>query len=358
MAVAIATVALAAAAVAPADATGARVERVTTVAGAIARRNLRLFFTNPALLLPGLVFPLIFLMAFAGGLSNLGNVRGFDLPSGYTAFQFVFVLLQAAAFGGVFTGFGIAADFESGFARRLLLGRRGGSGSSLGYVGSGIVRFCFTGLGRDRRRTPSPACRSAAAALTSSDCSASASSSTSPRRSGARGLSYRFKTVPQAAPLMQTPVFVLLFLAPVYVPLSLLDGWIHTVASWNPVTALLEAGRGFVDGSPYHSGLCVPRRPGVGGAARCVRRHRPASGRVGRVAGVDQNEGETGRRLVASRRTPHASRGALCAVVLLRAACSGRGQDSSLVGSELPALPGGLFYSPGGRKGGGRAPRA
>ena len=46
---------------------------------------------------------------------------GFDFPSGYTAFQFVFVLLQSAAFGGVFTGFAIARDFECGFARRLLL---------------------------------------------------------------------------------------------------------------------------------------------------------------------------------------------------------------------------------------------
>ena len=46
---------------------------------------------------------------------------GFDFPSGYTAFQFVFVLLQSAAFGGVFTGFGIARDFETGFAHRYLL---------------------------------------------------------------------------------------------------------------------------------------------------------------------------------------------------------------------------------------------
>jgi ABC-2 type transport system permease protein len=35
-------------------------------------------------------------------------------------------------------------------------------------------------------------------------------------------------------PLMQVPIFVLLFLAPVYVPLSLLNGWIHTVASLQP----------------------------------------------------------------------------------------------------------------------------
>ena len=49
------------------------------------------------------------------------TLPGFDFPPGYTAFQFCFVLIQSAAFGGVFTGFGIARDFESGFARRLLL---------------------------------------------------------------------------------------------------------------------------------------------------------------------------------------------------------------------------------------------
>jgi ABC-2 type transport system permease protein len=54
----------------------------------------------------------------------------------------------------------------------------------------------------------------------------------------------------QAAPVMQMPVFLLLFFAPVYVPLDLLQGWIHAVASVNPITALLEAGRGFISGSP------------------------------------------------------------------------------------------------------------
>ena len=31
------------------------------------------------------------------------------------------MILQASAFGGVFTGFGIARDFETGFGRRLML---------------------------------------------------------------------------------------------------------------------------------------------------------------------------------------------------------------------------------------------
>jgi ABC-2 type transport system permease protein len=47
---------------------------------------------------------------------------------------------------------------------------------------------------------------------------------------------------------MQTPVFLILFLAPVYVPLGLLKGWIHAVASVNPATAFLEAGRGLISG--------------------------------------------------------------------------------------------------------------
>ena len=95
--------------------------RSRSVALAVAWRNLHNFFTNPTLVIPALLFPLFFFTAFAGGLSRVGNAPGFDFPDGYTAFQFVFVILQASAFGGVFTGFAIARDFESGFGRRLML---------------------------------------------------------------------------------------------------------------------------------------------------------------------------------------------------------------------------------------------
>jgi ABC-2 type transport system permease protein len=95
--------------------------RLLSVAGGVAWRSLHNVFTNPSLLIPQLAFPLFFFTAFAGGLSGISHVPGFDFPQGYTAFQFVFVLCQSAAFGGVFTGFGIARDFETGFVRRLLL---------------------------------------------------------------------------------------------------------------------------------------------------------------------------------------------------------------------------------------------
>ena len=113
--------------------------RFTSVARAVAWRMIHNFTHNPAFLLPSIIFPLFFFTAFAGGLSNVGNVPGFDFPSGYTAFQFVFVLLQSAAFGGVFTGFSVAADFERGFGIALVLCALGIAGASRA-LGTRLVR--------------------------------------------------------------------------------------------------------------------------------------------------------------------------------------------------------------------------
>ena len=63
----------------------------------------------------------------------------FDYPN-YTTFQYVFVLMQSAIFGGVFTGFSIAADFEFGFARRMLLATSHRSALIAGYVMTALVR--------------------------------------------------------------------------------------------------------------------------------------------------------------------------------------------------------------------------
>jgi ABC-2 type transport system permease protein len=67
------------------------------------------------------------------------------------------------------------------------------------------------------------------------------------------GVAMRLRTM-QAGPIMQLPVFLVLFFAPVYVPLSLLQGWIHAVATVNPLTRVIESGRGFLAGSPTEVG--------------------------------------------------------------------------------------------------------
>jgi ABC-2 type transport system permease protein len=120
--------------------------RFADVAGAVAWRTLKKYATTPSLFFPSLIFPLFFFVAFAGGLSSVSRVPGFDFPSGYTSFQFVFVFLQSAAFGGVFTGFGIAADFENGFSRRLLLSAPNRLAILGGYVLAALVRAIVTGV--------------------------------------------------------------------------------------------------------------------------------------------------------------------------------------------------------------------
>jgi len=71
------------------------------------------------------------------------------------------------------------------------------------------------------------------------------------------GIAMRFRSV-QAGPLMQTPIFILLFLSPVYVPLVLLRGWIHGVARLNPLTYILISGRGFISGEPTDVLIAFP----------------------------------------------------------------------------------------------------
>lgn len=224
-----------------------------SVALAVAWRTLHNVFHNPALLLPSLLFPMVFFAAFAGGLSRIADAPGFDFPSGYTAFQYVFVLLQSAAFGGVFTGFGIARDFENGFARRLLLAAPRRSGIVAGYALAALVRFLFTGLvvtitallaGMEVDGGGVDLFGLLVLALLVNVIATL----------WAAGLAMRIRSV-QAGPLMQSPVFLILFLAPVYVPLDLLGGWIHAIARFNPATALLETGRGFISGEPANVGL-------------------------------------------------------------------------------------------------------
>ena len=227
--------------------------RLWGVVSGVAWRTLKNVITTPSLLLPSLMFPLFFFVAFAGGLSQVQNTPGFDYPNGYTAFQFVFVLLQSAAFGGVFTGFGVARDFEGGFARRLMLASPNRTGIVLGYALAAMLRWCITATlltvialasGMKVGGGPVDLVGLYTLALIINACGFLWSA----------GIAMRLRTI-QAGPLMQMPVFLLLFLAPVYVPLALLGGAMHAVAKFNPITYALGTGRGLLAGDATQVGL-------------------------------------------------------------------------------------------------------
>jgi ABC-type multidrug transport system permease subunit len=220
----------------------------TSVARALAWRNVHNWFTNPTLIIPSLLFPMFFFTAFAGGLSRVDSIPGFDYGANYTTWIYGFVLLQASTFGGVFTGFSVARDFESGFARRLMLGATDRRGIVAGYWISALVRSAttvtvvtvvaliaglqLTGGGVDLLGLYTLALLMNTIAMLFGT-----------------GVAMRLRTM-QAGPLIQTPAFLLLFLAPVWVPYDLLTGWVQAAAAVNPLTLVLDTERGFLVGDP------------------------------------------------------------------------------------------------------------
>ena len=221
--------------------------RYLSAALGVVRRNLYVLFTNPALLIPALVFPLFFLTAFAGGLNTVSDVPGFGYPS-YTTFVFGFVILQASAIGGVFTGFSIAADYEFGMGRRMMLATPHRTALILGYALTAMVRVFITWS------VVTAVALAAGVEIDGSALDLAGIYSVSLVVNAvallfAAGIAFRLRTL-QAGPLMQFPIFMLLFMTPVYVPQHLLIGWVHAVAKFNPMTAVLNLNRDLLIGAP------------------------------------------------------------------------------------------------------------
>jgi ABC-2 type transport system permease protein len=221
--------------------------RFGMAATVIAWRSIQIMKAKPSVIVPSLLMPLFFFIAFAGGLSAVSSAPSFDYPN-YTTFQFIFVLLQSAVFGGVFTGFGIAADFESGFARRMLLATRNRSALIGGYAITALVRGLLTwtvvtvvavAAGADIQGNFADLVSILIIAVMLNFTAVLFAS----------GLAMRFRTL-QAAPLIQLPAFLVIMTAPVYVPRDLIQGWVHTISGVNPMTAFLEASRNLVIGAP------------------------------------------------------------------------------------------------------------
>jgi ABC-2 type transport system permease protein len=222
-------------------------------ARAIAWRHLYKWLTIPSNFMPTFIFPLIFFTGFAGALGRVSSIPGFDYPANYTTWIFVFSLLQTCLFGGLATGFTIAGDFQSGFARRLMLAVANRNAILLGYIMSTFVRAAIMSAivtlvalvaGLEVIGNPAEIAAMYVLALSMSIIGTL----------WAAGVMFRARD-PQFGPAMQIPMFIAIFLAPVYVPLKLIEGWLHDVAQLNPITYIMSAGRSLIAGQPDEVGL-------------------------------------------------------------------------------------------------------
>jgi ABC transporter DrrB family efflux protein len=218
----------------------------------VAGRSLVETFRNPVLLFPPIVMPFFLLLAFTGSLSSLGESQGFTSGE-YTAFLFIFCLMQAAAFTGVMGGIAMIEDFESGFIARLMVTAPSRQAILAGHAVATIFRTILvmavlTALGFAIGMDVSAGVVDYIGLYVLAGLLALASAL------WAGGMAMHMRSS-SAGSLITLPIFVLLFLTPVFVSLSALTGWLHAVASVNPFSRFIEAGRGFLFGEPVDVGL-------------------------------------------------------------------------------------------------------
>ena len=86
--------------------------------GPLARRSIVRTMRQPAEYAPAIIFPLVLLAIFAGGLRSSEDLPGFPADS-YLDFILGAIFVQGAITNGINSGGAVALDIQSGFLRRL-----------------------------------------------------------------------------------------------------------------------------------------------------------------------------------------------------------------------------------------------
>jgi ABC-2 type transport system permease protein len=206
----------------------------------LTRRGLLSITRIPAAIVPVLVMPVFFVVAFSGSYSAITDLPGF--PTDNVLNWFVpFAIIQGASFSGIGVAFGAARDLESGFYDRLLLAPVARPVLVLGALGSASIRGLFplvtvlpVGL-LAGARVPGGAAGVAILALASVATAALGAL-------WALGVVYRLQSQ-RAIGLVQVGIFATLFLSIGQVPLDVMEGWLHGAARLNPATNVLRMAR-------------------------------------------------------------------------------------------------------------------
>jgi ABC-2 type transport system permease protein len=208
--------------------------------GQLARRSVLRTLRQPAQIVPALVFPLFLLAVNAGGLNEATKLPGFPTDS-YLTFALAITFMQGAMFALMNAGTSLAGDVETGFLNRLALTPLRGSALLTGMLGGVLVlgfvqaaTFLIVGLTAGAH----------VAAGFGGVLVIFVLSFLMTLGFGAIGSAAALRTGSGEAVQGLFPLFfVLLFLSSMSLPRPLLTGWFHDVATWNPVSYLIEAVR-------------------------------------------------------------------------------------------------------------------
>ena len=216
----------------------------TIQVGQLAQRSVTRTLRQPVNIVPALLFPVLLLAVTAGGLASATRIPGFPSDS-YIDFFIAFSFVQGAIFATMNAGSDLAKDIQTGFLNRLALTPLRGSallsGHLAGAVLMGLVQSIFylaVGLAAGVvivTGVPGALVILLLAVLIVAGF-------------GAIGAWLALRTGTGEAIQGMFPLFfVLLFLSSMSLPRNLIEqNWYQTVATWNPVSYMIEGIRSLV----------------------------------------------------------------------------------------------------------------
>ena len=243
----------------------------------LARRSILRTLRQPASIVPALLFPLIFLALNSGGLASATRIPGFPTDS-YLAFFLAVPFIQAALFATMGAGTDVAKDVQTGFVSRLALTPTHGNALLFGQLAGVLAVSLFSSLmflivGLIAGVTFESGLAGMGLIMVLATLIGIALSSIGVMlgmRSGSG------EAVQGMFPLF----FVFLFLSSLSMPRPLIEqDWFRTIATYNPVSYLLEAIRSLIitgwDGRALALGFTIAIAlviVSIFGASRAVRR--------------------------------------------------------------------------------------
>ncbi len=214
---------------------------LTTQVGALARRSMLKTLRQPFQMFPIVFFPAMLLAVNASGLQAATNLPGFPTHS-YVSFAIAVAFIQGSMFSLINTGTNLAEDIQSGFFHRLALTpmRRLSliAGLLVGVAALGALQSAiYILLGVVAGAHLAAGGWGVPVLIVLGALTATAF--------GALGCVAALRTGSGEAVQGLFPLFfVFIFLSSSNLPRNLLKtGWFHTVATWNPISYLIEGFR-------------------------------------------------------------------------------------------------------------------
>jgi ABC-2 type transport system permease protein len=212
--------------------------------GLVARRSVRRTLRQPALITPTLVFPLFLLAINSSGLSSATKLPGFPADS-YLDFAITVAFMQGALFSSITAGTELATDIQTGFLNRLqltplrrvaiLVGQMAGATTlallgALVYLTVGLIAGVHIEAGVGGAVLLLVYAVFIAVAFAGIGAVMGA-------RTGS----------PEAVQGVFPLIFSVFFLSSMSLPRNLISiDWFRTVATWNPISYLIEGLRSLV----------------------------------------------------------------------------------------------------------------